>query len=1517
MKKFFVSVFVVLTTFLTISAQQNSLKPNLLIQEAKKSQKSLPVELFKISKTRNDVNIPKEIESYSILDIDREGLKKFRKEKSNFISLTIPQEGRSDLTLELVEVQPFAEGFTVKTAPSMQIVEVNTGKHYRGIIKGQERSIAAISIFDDQIMGFISHPSATGNLVIGKLENSPEHILYQDDQISEKFNFDCQAKDKETEYTTDQLNGTNTGSRALSDCVRLYLEVDYDIYVNKGSTTTAVTNYITGIFNQVSTLYANEQINTVVSEIVVWTQQSPYNSTSSINMLNAFTANRQGFNGDLAQLLSYKASGGVAYVDGLCRSNPDYSMGYAGIQSSYSNVPTYSWTVEVCAHEFGHLFGSQHTHACVWNGNNTAIDGCYTTEGGCANPGNPPATVGGTIMSYCHLTSSGINFSNGFGVQPGNVIRSEVTAATCLQACSGGGGGGNQCTENVLSLEIRTDNYPTETTWNIKNSAGAILYSGGPYNTPNTLNTISLCLPSACYTFNIIDGYGDGICCAYGSGYYNIKQGTATLITGGQFGATETKSFCASGTSSNLTLSTSAASVSSAAGNATVGVTSNISWAASSNATTWCTVTPASGSNNGNLTVSYTANTSTSTRTATITVSGSGINRTYVLTQSGNTPTLTLSAATATATSAAGSNTVGVTSNISWTASSNATTWCTVAPASGSNNGNLTVSYAANTTTSARTATITVSGSGINRTYVLTQSGNTPELTLSAATATVTSAAGSNTVGITSNVSWTASSNATTWCTVAPASGSNNGNLTVSYAANTTTSARTATITVSGSGINRTYVLTQSGNTPELTLSAATATVTSAAGSNTVSVTSNISWTASSNATTWCTVAPASGSNNGNLTVSYTANTTTSARTATITVSGSGINRTYVLTQSGAQGPSCTDGIQNGQETGIDCGGPTCPACPPNNDVQITTLAGHYFETGWDGWTDGGVDCARVNTSSSPEGSFSIQLRDNDGEFSSMTSPVYNMSQFDSVTVEFKFRSTSFETNEDFWLRYYNGTTWNTVSAFTFPVNFANNVTYTRKIKLNGPLSSAGRFRFQADASDNTDVVYIDAIIIIGYKTNTQSTCTDGVKNGQETGIDCGGPTCPVCPPTCTDGVKNGQETGVDCGGPTCPSCPPTCTDGVKNGQETGVDCGGPTCPSCPPTCTDGIQNGQETGVDCGGPTCPSCLPTCTDGVKNGQETGVDCGGPTCPSCLPTCTDGVKNGQETGVDCGGPTCPVCPPTCTDGIQNGQETGVDCGGPCPACNTGGSVTTISGHYFETGWDGWIDGGSDCYRYDGPLSPEGIYSIRLRDNSAEQSGMSSPNYNLTAYNTVQIEFKFRANGMEAGEDFWVMYFNGSTWSNVGTFVSGTGFFNNQLYTATVTLTGSFSSASKFRFQCDASENDDEVYIDAVVIRAGTGSGSFENPIVITAENNTVEVETIVSGVQIFPNPATNMINVQSDEDVRRVNIYNIAGQLVMSLNSENIESIDISALHNGLYFVRVETEENVYTERLIKN
>ncbi len=47
-----------------------------------------------------------------------------------------------------------------------------------------------------------------------------------------------------------------------------------------------------------------------------------------------------------------------------------------------------------------------------------------------------------------------------------------------------------------------------------------------------------------------------------------------------------------------------------------------------------------------------------------------------------------------------------------------------------------------------------------------------------------------------------------------------------------------------------------------------------------------------------------------------------------------------------------------------------------------------------------------------------------------------------------------------------------------------------------------------------------------------------------------------------------------------------SCSDGIKNQNETGIDCGGP-CPSCE-TCYDGIQNQDEEGVDCGG-ACEDC----------------------------------------------------------------------------------------------------------------------------------------------------------------------------------------------------------------------------------------------------------------------------------------------------------------------------------------
>jgi len=137
--------------------------------------------------------------------------------------------------------------------------------------------------------------------------------------------------------------------------------------------------------------------------------------------------------------------------------------------------------------------------------------------------------------------------------------------------------------------------------------------------------------------------------------------------------------------------------------------------------------------------------------------------------------------------------------------------------------------------------------------------------------------------------------------------------------------------------------------------------------------------------------------------------------------------------------------------------------------------------------------------------------------------------------------------------------------------------------------------------------------------------CYDGELNNEETDVDCGGINCPDCPPSCYNGIWDvfpelgWVEVDTDCGGP-CPACA-SCDDEVLNGDETGIDCGGPDCLPCSAEagdCTNNIMDGDETGIDCGGCCCPDCpvgAGDCTNGIMDGDETGVDCGGVACFPC--------------------------------------------------------------------------------------------------------------------------------------------------------------------------------------------------------------------------------------------------------------------------------------------------------------
>lgn len=279
------------------------------------------------------------------------------------------------------------------------------------------------------------------------------------------------------------------------------------------------------------------------------------------------------------------------------------------------------------------------------------------------------------------------------------------------------------------------------------------------------------------------------------------------------------------------------------------------------------------------------------------------------------------------------------------------------------------------------------------------------------------------------------------------------------------------------------------------------------------------------------------------------------------------------------------------------------------------------------------------------------------------------------------------------------------------------------------------------------------------------------------------------------------------------------------------------------------------------------------------------------------------------------------------ISNGVLTTVNAAlTPTPSCN----YVNHNSEGFEQSWGIWTDGGTDCARINNATyANTGTYSIRLRDNTST-SIMTTTSQNCSNYTEMKVSFSYVAVSFDnSNEDFWLQVSTngGSSYTTVADFNHGAQFTNGVRQNVTITIPGPFTSNTRFRFRADASADDDQVYIDDVVITGCQNSftgGSGESAIV-EESIKIMEQGSDIYNIKSGPNPAKDTYSVQFEARAENMPldyaIVDMRGNVVLQgrhICSAGYNRLDIEVreLPTGTYLLSLRTENGRFAQKIIK-
>ena len=93
----------------------------------------------------------------------------------------------------------------------------------------------------------------------------------------------------------------------------------------------------------------------------------------------------------------------------------------------------------------------------------------------------------------------------------------------------------------------------------------------------------------------------------------------------------------------------------------------------------------------------------------------------------------------------------------------------------------------------------------------------------------------------------------------------------------------------------------------------------------------------------------------------------------------------------------------------------------------------------------------------------------------------------------------------------------------------------------------------------------------------------------------------------------------------------------------------------------------------------------------------------------------------------------------------------------------------------------------------------------------------------------------------------------------------------------------------------------------------SEAIEN--IVPCETNSLTINLSNNSPKVYPNPFNNIIRINYEYKIESIELYNTQGKLVYIFKATN--SIDLSTLNKGTYYLKIHSEKEVYTKRIIKN